>query len=311
MGEGWSDWYAKDFLVAQFPALDTAAPGDVHMGDYTDATPNTIRTPGARLPGRRERGVCPARALPARRLHLRRLRQDRRRPEVHSDGEIWAADAVGPAHGDRLAPSAERLITQAHAALAAGAVVPGRAQRDPARRRGRGRHVPRHDLDRVRRARDGLLRHRRPVGDDVAPVEDFSPPPRPDGAARDDRRARSPTRHGRAAAPGATVGARLARRAEAGRRTGATRSTRARAHATRTSSSPPPATTARSRRRPSPRTRRRRSTRRCGATGPRSRGGATRERQRRVRGRRLRRRSRRSTSTRARRGRPTGRGRSR
>ena len=25
MGEGWSDWYAKDFLVSQFPALDTAA----------------------------------------------------------------------------------------------------------------------------------------------------------------------------------------------------------------------------------------------------------------------------------------------
>ena len=30
MGEGWSDWYAKDFLVAQFPALDTPAPATSH-----------------------------------------------------------------------------------------------------------------------------------------------------------------------------------------------------------------------------------------------------------------------------------------
>ena len=27
MGEGWSDWYAKDFLVSQFPALDTGRGG--------------------------------------------------------------------------------------------------------------------------------------------------------------------------------------------------------------------------------------------------------------------------------------------
>ena len=53
MGEGWSDWYAKDFLVSQFPALDTATPGDVHLGVYTDAQPQLDPRAGPRLPGRR------------------------------------------------------------------------------------------------------------------------------------------------------------------------------------------------------------------------------------------------------------------
>ena len=44
MGEGWSDWYAKDFLVDQFPADDTSAPGEVDMGTYVDNTPHSIRT---------------------------------------------------------------------------------------------------------------------------------------------------------------------------------------------------------------------------------------------------------------------------
>jgi extracellular elastinolytic metalloproteinase len=43
MGEGWSDWYAKDFLVDQFPALDTAADGEIDMGAYVD-TGHNIRT---------------------------------------------------------------------------------------------------------------------------------------------------------------------------------------------------------------------------------------------------------------------------
>ncbi len=55
MGEGWSDWYAKDFLVNQFPALDTPADGEVDMGAYIDATPNRIRTQAAGLPRRATR----------------------------------------------------------------------------------------------------------------------------------------------------------------------------------------------------------------------------------------------------------------
>src|SRR6476620_32613 len=51
MGEGWSDFYAMDFLAR--PAADdgglpyvddTGAPGEVHMGRYTDDVANAIRT---------------------------------------------------------------------------------------------------------------------------------------------------------------------------------------------------------------------------------------------------------------------------
>ena len=116
MGEGWSDWYAKDFLVAQFPALDNpAVNGDVHMGTYTDATPNPIRREGLDCPvncgGRLRRGSRTATSAVFG-------------TEVHDDGEIWAQtlwdlrQAIG---------SAERRTADhaGHAALAAGALVPG------------------------------------------------------------------------------------------------------------------------------------------------------------------------------------------
>ena len=104
MGEGWSDWYAKDYLVDEFPGLDTLAPGDVHMGVYTDAVDQLDPLAGARLPGRaRRRRPAPA---PARRrlgrLHLRRLRQDRRRAGGPLRRRDLGRDAVGPAHRDRL-----------------------------------------------------------------------------------------------------------------------------------------------------------------------------------------------------------------
>jgi hypothetical protein len=45
MGEGWSDWYAKDFLVNQFPQLDTAADGEIDMGAYVDTGHNIRNQP--------------------------------------------------------------------------------------------------------------------------------------------------------------------------------------------------------------------------------------------------------------------------
>ena len=164
MGEGWSDWYAKDFLVAQFPALDTAASGDVDMGTYTDATPHSIRTQGARLPGRRVGGVCPARRRGRlRRLHVRRLRQESRTAR-----RCTPTARSGPRRCGTCAPRSARATARAadhrrHAALAAGAVVPGRAQRDPARRPGRrAAAVAQRDLGRVR-ARAGWATSRRPT----------------------------------------------------------------------------------------------------------------------------------------------------
>jgi len=43
MGEAWSDWYAKDLVIAENPGIDTAADGEVNMGAYVD-TGRQIRT---------------------------------------------------------------------------------------------------------------------------------------------------------------------------------------------------------------------------------------------------------------------------
>ena len=113
MGEGWSDWYAKDFLVAQFPELDTGAAGEIAHG---------------RLHGRRAELDCARRRSTARsarrrrlpghghgrrgRLHLRRLRASidaaRRGPLRRRD---LGADAVGPADRGRLRARRARLVT--------------------------------------------------------------------------------------------------------------------------------------------------------------------------------------------------------
>ena len=143
MGEGWSDWYAKDFLVGQFPALDTRRPARSTWAP-TPTRRRTRSAPGARLPGRR-RGRGAARPPAARARAATPTATSARiagEPEVHADGEIWAADAVGPARARSARPRARRLITDGDAAVAARAVVPGHAQRDPARRPGRRRREP-------------------------------------------------------------------------------------------------------------------------------------------------------------------------
>ena len=100
MGEGWSDFYAKDFLVSQWPATDTPAAGEVGMGDYIDrrdARRSARRGSTARsahreplLPGPRARGRGGFTYG-----DFGKIDGD---AEVHADGEIWARDAVGPAH---------------------------------------------------------------------------------------------------------------------------------------------------------------------------------------------------------------------
>ena len=117
MGEGWSDWYAQDFLVGQFPALDTGEAGEVDMGAYVNASLAAALL-AAGLPGRREPGRLPG---------------ARRRPgsggytygdfgrilgsaEVHYDGEIWAQvlwdlrAAVGVAKARALVTAGMRLL---------------------------------------------------------------------------------------------------------------------------------------------------------------------------------------------------------
>jgi hypothetical protein len=87
MGEGWSDYYAKDFLVGEYEELDTSTPGDVSMGTYTDL-------PGAEFPSRTEGLDCPAEQVsalcPRGGYTYGDFGRVWTRPEVHYDGEIWA-----------------------------------------------------------------------------------------------------------------------------------------------------------------------------------------------------------------------------
>jgi extracellular elastinolytic metalloproteinase len=59
MGEGWSDFYAKDFLANQGLQPDTAAPGEVDMGEYTDSVAHTIRRQALDCPVGAAPTACP------------------------------------------------------------------------------------------------------------------------------------------------------------------------------------------------------------------------------------------------------------
>ncbi|MDQ6750209.1 MAG: M36 family metallopeptidase [Actinomycetota bacterium] len=95
MGEGWSDWYAMDFLVAQALSPDTSAPGEVNVGGYV--------LPGGLfgVPGIRHEALdcatgtsapaCPgsAGAGPGG-FTLGDMGRVGGGFEVHNEGEIWA-----------------------------------------------------------------------------------------------------------------------------------------------------------------------------------------------------------------------------
>ena len=190
MGEGWSDFYAKDFLVSQWPSIDTRRAGRgphgrLHRPPGHEHDPQ----PGARLPGRRhERADCCQGRGPGDRggYTYGDFGKIGSGPEVHDDGEIWAETlwdlrtAVG-VDGRRAAHH------RGAAAVAAGAVVPGHAQRDPAGRRRLGGTYRARDLGGLRRARDGLLRQRRRRQRHHA-ARGLLAPARARRAARDDHR---------------------------------------------------------------------------------------------------------------------------
>ena len=175
MGEGWSDWYAKDFLVDEFPALDDpAVSGDVHMGVYTDATPNSIRSQGARLPGRRVAAVCPgagsrARAATPTATSARSAAGPRCTPTARSGPRRCGTCAPRSAprtpsgwsrRAMRLSPPEPSFLDERNAILLADQAAGGTLQR--------------RDLDGVR-ARAGWATTPSTTGsDDIAPVEDFS-----------------------------------------------------------------------------------------------------------------------------------------
>ncbi len=118
MGEGWSDWYALDFLVGEGFAPDTVAAGDVMLDRYLGNEEAVLRTEGLDCPVSSATSACPGGDDTGAEGgytfgDLGRIWSGG--PEVHADGEIWAQalwdvrDAVGVDDGRFLVTEAMRL----------------------------------------------------------------------------------------------------------------------------------------------------------------------------------------------------------
>ena len=206
MGEGWSDWYAKDFLVAQFPALGhgrrrRGRHGRLHR---RDAALDPLRRPLDCPVGRRRPSSARRAGAGLRRVHLRRLRADRRRAEVHADGEIWAQTlwdlraAVGSAEARALVTTGMRAAARADRSWTC-------ATRSCSPTSRFGGADARRDLGRLRAAAAWASSRRPTGGDDTAPAENFALPPAA-GAPRGTISGRVTNALGGAGVAGVTVG---------------------------------------------------------------------------------------------------------
>lgn len=186
MAEGWSDWYAMDLLVAQGHRRDTAASGDLVVGEHVAAGADAIRTQPVDCPVGSASPRCPGtpEAGPGGYTYgdLGRVVGA---PEPHADGEIWVETlwdlrrAVGSWTAEslvtramELAPAAPSYLDMRNAILQADRAVEegehAEAIWEVFARRGMGYFAGTVD------------------GADVHPVEDFSLPPggRPTGVLR-------------------------------------------------------------------------------------------------------------------------------
>jgi subtilisin-like proprotein convertase family protein len=109
MGEGWSDWYALDFLEAQGLRPDGPARGEMRIGEYLDA--GGFRTQGADCPVAPSAGCRPRGGYTLGDMgHI-----DPSGFEVHADGEIWLETlwdlraALGAVEVERVITSGLRL----------------------------------------------------------------------------------------------------------------------------------------------------------------------------------------------------------
>ena len=196
MGEAWSDWYAKDFLVGDgLQTDDPGTDGDVFLGVYTDGVqpgpnaPGLIRTEGLDCKPDSDPDTCPGGVD---------VDQDTQPdtgpggytygdfglvgggPEVHADGEIWAQtlwdlrEAAGSAlaeqlvtDGMRLSPTEPTFLDMRNAILAADEAANGGANQDAIWTVFAGR---------------GMGFFAAAVnGSDTEPAEDFATPPAADG----------------------------------------------------------------------------------------------------------------------------------
>jgi hypothetical protein len=112
MGEAWSDWYAKDFLINQFPSDDTAANGDVDMGKSHRSAPHVIRSQALDCPVGAAPAQCPGATLAGPAATPTGLREDQRhRARGACRRRDLGRDAVG--HPARVGSAvAEAVITQ-------------------------------------------------------------------------------------------------------------------------------------------------------------------------------------------------------
>jgi len=192
MAEGWSDWYAMDYLEAQgLERADTATPGEINVGVYVAGGPNRVRTEGLDCPVGSGAPQCPGTGGAGAGGYtfgdLSKISTVGGVSDVHADGELWAqtlwdlrrrmiADhpAPGPAtgiaitrklvtEGMRLAPPQPSMLDVRNAIVQADQVVNGGANRAAiwAVFAARGMGFFASALD----------------GDDPGPAEDFSVPP--------------------------------------------------------------------------------------------------------------------------------------
>src|SRR5688572_20088987 len=181
MGEGWSDWYAMDYLVEQGFAPDTVAVGEVALDRYLGNGEPTIRTEGLDCPVAPVSPNCPGGVLTGDEggytfgdMGLVVTGG----AEVHADGEIWAQtlwdlrSAVGGAtarelitEGMRLSPENPSFLDIRNAILQADQAVNGGADETAIWQvfadRGMGYFADVQDAN------------------DTTPVESFAPPPDP------------------------------------------------------------------------------------------------------------------------------------
>jgi subtilisin-like proprotein convertase family protein len=119
MGEGWSDWYAMDFLTAEGQLLDTPTPGEQVVGAYaTDDKATGIRANAIDCPVAAVSTSCPGTVLTGpggfTYADLGRAAGTAGHPtfEVHTDGEIWA-ETLWDLRGAVGATAARGLVTSA------------------------------------------------------------------------------------------------------------------------------------------------------------------------------------------------------
>jgi len=121
MGEGWSDWYAMDYLVDEGFAPDTASAGEVTLDRYLGNGQPTLRTEGLDCPLTTATSACPGGDDTGSDGgytfgDLGRIWSGG--AEVHADGEIWAQtlwdlrQAVGVGDARFLVTEAMRLAPQ-------------------------------------------------------------------------------------------------------------------------------------------------------------------------------------------------------